>query len=149
MTRRSINRPWVSDHKLYPAWAAMIQRCTNPNAKSYAHYGGRGITVCPEWRASFSHFLKDMGDRPAGASLDRIDNDAGYAPDNCRWATRSEQQLNIRATYRGKHPGVYRHRGKWEARVKRNGKTTHVGTFATLNEAVAERRAVLYTLGYE
>lgn len=79
------------------AWARMIQRCENPNEGGYKNYGGRGIRVCAEWRASFSAFLRDMGRRPSGIhSIDRIDVDGDYAPGNCRWATPSEQSRNRR-----------------------------------------------------
>jgi len=69
----------------------MIQRCTNPKVWSWKHYGGRGITVCDPWRHSFENFLADMGERPEGLTLDRINNDGNYEPGNCRWATPSEQ----------------------------------------------------------
>ena len=80
----------------YVVWMNMIQRTTNPRNPAWRDYGGRGITVCKRWR-DFAAFLADMGERPDGLTLDRIDNDRGYEPGNCRWATWSEQRRNQRA----------------------------------------------------
>lgn len=79
----------------YISWESMKRRCRDNAVECYPRYGGRGITICAEW-SSFKAFLRDMGPRPAGTSLDRIDNNGNYEPGNCRWATIEEQGRNKR-----------------------------------------------------
>lgn len=82
----------------YSSWCAMKNRCIRGKDPSYHLYGARGIRVCERWMDSFSNFLSDLGPRPLGTTLDRIDGNKNYEPGNCRWATRIEQSVNRRTT---------------------------------------------------
>jgi hypothetical protein len=96
-------------------WRAMHNRCYNINHKSFAHYGGRGIFVDPRWhrKAGFEAFVADMGERPEGSSIERVDNDGPYSPENCRWATQMEQAKNKRNNRWLTANGVTKHMTEW------------------------------------
>lgn len=98
------NKETVDDYKknyrklkpLYTTWENMKQRCYNPNSVNYKYYGGRGVKVCDRWFNSYESFALDMGERPDGCSIDRIDVNGNYEPDNCKWSTLKEQNNNRR-----------------------------------------------------
>ena len=130
-------------HPLYATWSHLKYRTSNPNAPNYHDYGGRGIKVCDRWKGpdGFKKFLEDMGERPENHSLDRIDNDGDYSPENCRWATRHQQCANKRnnnKTVGISWAGWIR---KWVAQIMVQGKQKHLGYFSEYDDAVAARKA--------
>ena len=130
--------------KIYNIWKLMISRCGNPHNPNYSNYGGRGITVCEEWKKSFINFHKDMGNPPDGMSLDRIDNDGNYCPQNCKWSTQVEQSRNTRTpiTNTSGIRGVCwdKNTKKWRAQIGINRKRKYLGVFNTLTEAATARK---------
>jgi hypothetical protein len=102
----------------YRIWCHLKTRCLNPQSGFYYRYGGRGITICPAWVSSFETFYRDMGPRPtAEHSIDRINNDAGYTPQNCRWATRSQQSSNRSTVRHIEHNGITDTLAGWARRL--------------------------------
>lgn len=128
-----------SNSSEYRTRTSMLTRCYNPKNKDFKDYGGRGITVCDEWRNSFKAFLDDMGKRPPGKTLDRIDVNKGYYKENCRWATTSVQQINKRfAPNKSGYIGVYYHKSGWRAIFRQ----IHIGLYPTkLQASIAYQKA--------
>lgn len=129
----------------YNVWKAMKQRCQNPKAQSYKHYGGRGITVCERWQ-DYRLFIQDMGYRPsANYSIERRDNALGYTPDNCYWATFEEQTANkrVRTDNFSGRTGVYFNKTQltWYAEVKRGGVKTLLYSGRDKDKAIQARKA--------
>ncbi len=97
---------------IYTTWAQMKARCLNTKHKAYKDYGGRGITVCDRW-LEFKNFYSDMGEKPKGFSLDRINNNLGYSPENCKWSNQVQQLANRRNTAMLEYNGVVKPRTEW------------------------------------
>ncbi len=108
--RERVTKHGMFGSREWKTWNSLLQRCENPNSPDYPRYGGRGISICAAWH-EFEHFYIDMGDRPAGTSLDRINVDEGYCPENCRWASATVQQRNrrdaIMVEWRGKTKNIH------------------------------------------
>jgi hypothetical protein len=138
-----LTRHYMTKSREHNSWTDMKQRCFNRNCTKFSYYGGRGITVCDSWRDSFENFLADMGPRPDGTSIDRIDVNGNYEPSNCRWATKTVQSINTRlkCDNRSGSRGVSwcKQTNKWRVTISVNGKQFHGGRFILKEEALAER----------
>lgn len=126
--------------RTYKSWEAMKDRCYRKAHRFYKDYGGRGISVCERWRISFRYFLVDMGHRPKGMSLGRIDNDGDYMPGNCEWQTPTEQNNNSRWNKRIRFEGKIKTIAQW-ARDSRC-KVTYSGLRARLGHGWSMSRAL-------
>ena len=135
----------LCSNKFYKTWNNMIQRCTNPNHRKYKDYGARGITICEEWLdvANFVAWAESTHPNITGVSLDRINNDKGYSPENCRWTNNLTQNINQRikknntSGYVG--VGFNKSKGRWEASLKLNNIYKYIGSFLTIEEAAQAR----------
>ena len=138
----------MSETSEYTAWVNMKARCYNPSYIQSKDYMERGIKVCPLW-TNFEAFYRDMGDKPSPQhSLDRIDNDKGYSPANCKWSTSREQALNKRpvSSLTGEKYITMNSSGKYHIRVYHEGSYSDHGTFTLLEEAVSVRDCILCSL---
>lgn len=110
--KQRFSKHGMKKNPAYACWSLMRDRCNNPNNKNYPYYGGRGISVCKEWD-DFAAFLNDMGERPHGMTIERIDNNGNYEPSNCKWASRAEQSRNRDYTVKLTKDGVTKTISEW------------------------------------
>jgi hypothetical protein len=130
----------LSSTREHRIWRSMLNRCQNPRASRFQHYGGRGIGVCTRWRGpqGFENFIRDMGPAPGGRhSIDRINNNANYEPSNCRWATQSEQMRNTRCNHLITHAGRTLTVAGWSEVSGISGQAIHCRLRAGWSEADA------------
>jgi len=129
-------------HSTWLTYRNMKDRCYNKNNDRYHKYGGRGIKVCRQWQKSFERFYLDMGLKPQSMSLERINVDGNYEPDNCKWAT-STEQLRNKSLYENNtsgHRGVgLRKNGSWRSAISVGGKQIFIGYFKDKDDAISAR----------
>lgn len=132
-------------HPLHKTYEMMIDRCYNEKSISYRYYGARGISVCDEWRNNFVQFIQDMGGRPHGMTLDRIDSHGNYEPSNCRWSTHTIQMRNKGIDKRNKSgvTGVswLPSHNKWAAYISIDKKQVKLGSFDNVIDAISCRKS--------
>ena len=142
-TREAQSTHGMGQNKFYKTWHTMIRRCTNPNFIKYKDYGGRGITVCEDWMDVINFVTWCEQTYIEGMTLDRIDNDKGYSPDNCRWTTREIQNTNqrVKSTNTSGFAGVSFGplKNRWVANIGVNGKRIRIGSFKDKMDAVQAR----------
>lgn len=141
-----VYKVWGSNmpqHPLYDTFWNMKRRCLDKKHDKYLMYGGRGITVCDRWLKpdGFLSFIADMGERPNGMTLDRIDNNKGYSKENCKWSTKHEQMNNRRNSNKTVGVCFDKRSSKWVARLDINKKSYSLGYFINYDDAVKARKA--------
>ena len=135
-SRSHTHNMWHSS--TYRSWHKIKQRCLNKKNNRYSSYGGRGIGICEKW-LNFEGFYEDMGDRPMGTSIERVDNNIGYFKDNCKWANGSIQSANRRRSIKSNFPrGVSASGTRFRSFITIAYKQYHLGCFKTAEEAHSE-----------
>ena len=135
----------LTSHKFYGTWSKMLHRCTNPKNKDYKDYGARGITVCKEWLdiKNFVAWCDLTHPNIEGYTLDRINNDKEYSPENCTWSDRTTQAINqrMKKSNTSGYVGIYWNKAskKWDAKIGVNSKLVHIGTFPLIENAIEAR----------
>lgn len=131
----------ISKHPLYRMWRGMRMRCRLPSEGGRESYGGRGIKVCDRWESSFENFLADVGEKPLGCTLDRIDNDGDYSPENCRWATPKQQHRNTQCNRMIEFNGETLCISEWAERLGTSAQTVHCRLYRgwTVKDALTKR----------